>query len=100
MRTVYNIDDNITIPSCITNPSITCVRTCGFTMALGGVCLLFTVIGAQIGIIDDSSPITPFVIAFTVLASPVNGLLHCFSSTFGTIASSSFVAVLHCSSSM
>lgn len=83
------------LPSCITNPSITCVRTCGFTIALGGVCLLFTAIGIEMEIVDGSSTTIPFVIALTVLASPAKGLLHCFSSVFETISSSSFVVVLH-----
>lgn len=82
----YKMDKQLS-PSCITNPSITCVRTCGFTIALGGACLLFIMIT---GPVDESSPITPFVIEFTVLAIPANGLLHCFSSVvFATIGSSS-----------
>lgn len=80
----------IYIPSCITNPSITCVRTWGLTIALGGACLLLAVRGTDTETFVDSSLDAPLVIELTVLASPAKGLLQVFSSVFEVLFSSSF----------
>lgn len=84
----------------MTKPSITCVRTCGLTIAFGGTCLLFAVTGTDTGIVTDSSLLTPFVIELIVFASPAKGLLHGFSSDLISELSSSFIVILHWSPSM
>lgn len=88
------------VPSCMTKPSITCVRTCGLTIAFGGTCLLFAVTGTETGIAADSSLAIPLVIELIVFANPAKGLLQDFSSAFEGELSSSFIGTLHWSASM
>lgn len=78
----------------MTKPSITCVRTCGLTIAFGGTCLLFALTAIETGIVVESSLLTPFVIELIVFASPAKGLLQAFSSNFTDEFSSSFITTL------